>query len=378
MKQSIGIVLACMVMLLVWGCDDTSITSFSAPDGDGSEQADGDFNEIAESTDDENEESSDGDNDPDSEGSCVCGPYISDCCDGCDLIEGYCLIHGACISDGEVDSDEPCLVCDADADPLTWTTMDNGAICDDDDACSTRSNCREGVCTAVEWIENDCTEHMECGWSPSGCFECGTCDAVTQACWECDSSVQSCWPGDGIDTKICAPDEGGSCGDMSGLQAGSPWPMYAGCPSLQGRSDNPGPAVPSLRWAFKTEGIAGSPVLGQGGTVYLASYDKNLYAIHPDGQEKWRFTAGGTIYGWPALRSDGSIIFGSSDGILHAVDEEGEELWTMPIDGHLDSRISIGETGRSILAVGRSATHCTPLHRTARRNGVLRSARRLM
>ena len=61
MKQSIGIVLACVVMLLVWGCDDASITSFSAPDEDGSEQADGDFDEIAESADDEDEESSDGD-----------------------------------------------------------------------------------------------------------------------------------------------------------------------------------------------------------------------------------------------------------------------------------------------------------------------------
>ncbi len=369
--------------LVAWGCTDSSLTTGGSPEGDSdldetaqdgdidtpdsdgdtepvdgdgtdgdTEVEDGDMDGIVDGDEDVRP---DGDEEIDPEGICACGPAVTDCCDGCNLLAGFCLINDSCVSDGEADPNEPCLFCDADADPLAWTPKDNGAVCDDDDACSTRSNCREGVCTAVEWIANDCTEYMACGWSPSGCFECGSCNADTQVCWECDSSVQSCWPGDGIDTKVCAPDEGGSCGDMSGLQAGSPWPMYAGCPSLQGRSGNHGPAVPSLRWAFKTEGIAGSPVLGNDGTVYFASYDKNLYAIRPDGQEKWRFSAGGTIYGWPALRNDGSLVFGSADVALHAVDEDGEELWTLPIDGRLDSRISIGGDGTIYLGGGTSS-----------------------
>ena len=155
-----------MFFLLLTGCGETTITSNGLPDGDTTDgeqeldlfvDGDGFEYEMA-----DEEALVDPDQDPDL--TCDCGPEISDCCDGCSLTADYCLIEGVCISDGSAKPDEPCRICDADADPTHWSRRKNGVVCDDGDDCSTKSNCRDGACTVVEWIANDCTEYMECGW----------------------------------------------------------------------------------------------------------------------------------------------------------------------------------------------------------------------
>ena len=82
-----------------------------------------------------------------------------------------------------------------------------------------------------------------------------------------------------------------------------------------------------------------SPMVGADGTIYMgaSTTDKNisssLYAIHPDGTQKWRYELGiGTNipYISPALSRDGNILIGNrgTDGSVHMVDRSsGRQLW---------------------------------------------------
>ncbi len=389
MRQSIVIMIVFLTALFTGACEDSSITTGNEPDGDLEASSDGDAalpdGDFDDDRDDEMNSPSDGDleddidpvdadpegdggeDDSDPDAVCLCGPDVSDCCDGCDLIIGYCLIDGACISDGEDDPDAPCLFCDADAAPLAWTAQNNGAVCDDDDACSTRSNCRDGVCTAVEWIANDCTEYMECGWSPSGCFECGSCDTDTQVCWECDSSLQSCWPGDDIDTKVCAPGEGGACGDMSGLQAGSPWPMDGGCVTLQNRSTAVGPNAPSIRWArWVGERVRSAPTIDADGKIYVPTmYEEDLegelVAVTPHGDIAWRYDAGDWVSQTsPAIAADGTMYIAVRADDLVAVDASGQFKWSYPITMNASPSIAADGTVYIGSALDQSLYAITP------------------
>ncbi len=67
-----------------------------------------------------------------------------------------------------------------------------------------------------------------------------------------------------------------------------------------------------------------SPALGAAGTIYVGSYDNNLYALNPDGTEKWRFATGSYVYSSPVLGVDGTIYVGSQDNNLYAVGVQGE------------------------------------------------------
>jgi len=122
-----------------------------------------------------------------------------------------------------------------------------------------------------------------------------------------------------------------------------------------------------------------SPSIGPDGTVYVGCDDGNLYAIGPDGTEKWRFDTGenssvdssavigddGTVYvistGWaqestlvainangtekwrlspdyaelltnPAIGADGTLYLGSFDGNLYAVNPDGTKRWRFQTD----------------------------------------------
>ena len=58
----------------------------------------------------------------------------------------------------------------------------------------------------------------------------------------------------------------------------------------------------ALRWRFVTGGeIRGAPAVGHDGVLYLASADRFLYAIYPDGTIKWKLRLDGRLRHSPAL-----------------------------------------------------------------------------
>ena len=66
------------------------------------------------------------------------------------------------------------------------------------------------------------------------------------------------------------------------------------------------------KWAFATgDWVDSSPAIGADGTIYVGSYDGKLYALNPDGTQKWAFTTGDAVYSSPAIGADGTIYVGS-------------------------------------------------------------------
>jgi hypothetical protein len=76
----------------------------------------------------------------------------------------------------------------------------------------------------------------------------------------------------------------------------------------------------SLKWKFQINNwVDSSPSIGKDGTIYVGSWDSNLYAINPDGSLKWKFEIDDWIFSSPAIGKDGTIYVGSWDGNLYAI-----------------------------------------------------------
>ena len=102
------------------------------------------------------------------------------------------------------------------------------------------------------------------------------------------------------------------------------------------------------KWSFLTAGnISTSPSVGPDGTVYIGSDDDNLYALNPaDGTEKWAFNTGGNPNNTSAaIEADGSVIYvGSSSDVLYAINtSDGTEKWSYTADGDIQS-IALGSS----------------------------------
>ncbi|MBS3789508.1 MAG: PQQ-binding-like beta-propeller repeat protein [Candidatus Thermoplasmatota archaeon] len=127
----------------------------------------------------------------------------------------------------------------------------------------------------------------------------------------------------------------------------SPWPMFRGNLNHTGRSPyNTDYIDGTERWNFTTgEYVLSSPAIGEYGTIYVGSYDGNLYALNPDGTEKWSFATSSHVQSSPAIGSDGTIYVGSSDNNLYAVNPDGTERWNFTTGLSISSSPAIGEDG---------------------------------
>ena len=97
-------------------------------------------------------------------------------------------------------------------------------------------------------------------------------------------------------------------------------------------------------WSFKCEDeIRGTPTLFQG-SLYIGSYDNNLYALGAaDGKFQWKYPTDGGIVSRPAL-FDGNIYVGSEDKRLHVVSaRSGKVVWTYFTNGPIRSSPRIAE-----------------------------------
>ncbi|MFE2511624.1 PQQ-binding-like beta-propeller repeat protein [Streptomyces naganishii] len=82
-----------------------------------------------------------------------------------------------------------------------------------------------------------------------------------------------------------------------------------------------------LRWAFRTRGRAGSPVVS-GGTVCVADEVSYLYALDAaTGRRRWTFATGDQVETAPAV-SGGTVLVGGDDRRLYALDAAtGRKRW---------------------------------------------------
>ena len=97
-------------------------------------------------------------------------------------------------------------------------------------------------------------------------------------------------------------------------------------------------------WAFQCEDeIRGAPVY-YSGTIYVGSYDHNLYAINAaDGVMKWKFATEGGVVSRPGVFED-NVFIGSEDKTLHVVSARtGKIVWTYFTEGRIRSSPRIAE-----------------------------------
>ncbi len=77
-----------------------------------------------------------------------------------------------------------------------------------------------------------------------------------------------------------------------------------------------------------------SPAIGGDGTIYICSSDGNLYAMNPNGTERWHYSFGSFGVSSPSVAPDGSIYAISDDNSLYAIDPDGTLNWTKNIGGY--------------------------------------------
>ncbi len=73
--------------------------------------------------------------------------------------------------------------------------------------------------------------------------------------------------------------------------------------------------------------MSSSSAVGDDGTIYVGAYDGMLYAVNPDGSQKWTYKAGEGLDSSPAIGSDGTVYI-TSWGIPEI--DIPEELEGMP------------------------------------------------
>jgi PQQ-like domain len=102
-----------------------------------------------------------------------------------------------------------------------------------------------------------------------------------------------------------------------------------------------------VKWSFTTGAVISysSPAIGTDGTVYIGSYDGNLYALDSEGQLKWKYHTGAGIRTSPSIGDDGTVFIGARHGRLFALTLDGILKWTYDTDGDIRSSTAVSEDG---------------------------------
>jgi outer membrane protein assembly factor BamB len=109
---------------------------------------------------------------------------------------------------------------------------------------------------------------------------------------------------------------------------GPGWTMARGGPQRTGRATRNGPRKADLKWVFRTQGrVYADVTVTPDNTIYVASHDRHLYAVGPDGREIWSYDSGGKIWSTPAVSTGGTIYFGTDTDRLVALKPNGREDW---------------------------------------------------
>jgi outer membrane protein assembly factor BamB len=140
-------------------------------------------------------------------------------------------------------------------------------------------------------------------------------------------------------------------------------------------------AQPEKIWDFSTpKPILASPAISPNGTIYIGSYDRNIYALNPDGSVQWStnlpppiyiyFGTYTAVYGTPAIGADGTIYVPSENGRLLALDpSDGAVKWTyspsmIAVEGMYsspalgtDGTIYVGSYDRNLYAIHPNGTN---------------------
>ncbi len=119
-----------------------------------------------------------------------------------------------------------------------------------------------------------------------------------------------------------------------------PWTMFRNNAMRTGVTPASGPARGSLMWSFSTTALIYSSAVVADGTIFIPSWDGNVYAIDEySGLQKWVFStyqyvpsspavSNGLVYITTACPTAGSGPFTCTSGSVYALDEQtGSVVW---------------------------------------------------
>jgi outer membrane protein assembly factor BamB len=138
---------------------------------------------------------------------------------------------------------------------------------------------------------------------------------------------------------------------QGGLQVGAPWPGRGHDASHSSRSQYSAVACTNgvaVRWNYTTGGnVQSSPAVGADGTVYVGSFDSNIYAFNGStGMLRWNYSTGDSVYSSPAIGANGTLYVGSYDGRLYALNSStGVLRWSFQTAARVYSSPTIGIDG---------------------------------
>jgi len=157
---------------------------------------------------------------------------------------------------------------------------------------------------------------------------------------------------------LCSNNEENKIYEKSTSSSGpmdSVWPMRSHDARHTGQSEYGSTGnLLHVKWNFQMgEPIYSSnPVIASDGTIYVgAGLDATLFAINPDGTEKWSyFIENETNWGFsyittPAIGLYGTIFVGTHEGYLYAISIMGEELWKINLELKIVNSPVIDENG---------------------------------
>lgn len=107
-----------------------------------------------------------------------------------------------------------------------------------------------------------------------------------------------------------------------------------------------------FKWAFGIDKITygGGAVVATDGTIYQCVRDasiNNVYAINPNGTQKWALKLDGAIGAFPALSADGVLYCLTNKSTLYALDAtSGTIKWQKPLDGATGGAVAIDKNGK--------------------------------
>jgi outer membrane protein assembly factor BamB len=93
------------------------------------------------------------------------------------------------------------------------------------------------------------------------------------------------------------------------------------------------------RWEFRIPCMANQPVIGPDGVVYLSAFDGALYAVGPEGRQRWRTAVTNRNLGAPCLLDNGHLVVpevGTGATRTYGVDRrDGARVWQVDGGGHV-------------------------------------------
>jgi outer membrane protein assembly factor BamB len=143
-------------------------------------------------------------------------------------------------------------------------------------------------------------------------------------------------------------EDGGRDGPMD-----SAWPMQGHdavhtCQSPFSTENNSGAEIWRVR-GVETGAVESSAVIDNNEIIYFGTKgaDGSLYALYPNGTQKWRYPIDGIIWDTPAIADDGTLYFTTwgGYGYLNAVYPNGTERWCFNQESSSSSSPTISEDG---------------------------------